>query len=135
MDGFNADWNGIEVEDQPERRGEPTADAQLQIHLARLFETPGRGSSPAATSRGPTIHERRPVAMVSENLARELWGTPDAALGKRIRGLGRAAGARSIGVVQDVRDNGLNAPSPAIVYWPTFMAGSTAPTPAAFSRQ
>ena len=27
----------------------------------------------------------RPVVMVSENLARELWGSPSAAIGKRIR--------------------------------------------------
>jgi hypothetical protein len=31
-------------------------------------------------------YEKRPVAMVSENLARELWGSPAAAIGKRIRG-------------------------------------------------
>ena len=30
-------------------------------------------------------YDKRPVAMVSENLARELWGSPAAALGKRIR--------------------------------------------------
>ena len=30
------------------------------------------------------VYDDRPVAMVSENLARELWDSPEAALGKRI---------------------------------------------------
>jgi hypothetical protein len=30
-------------------------------------------------------YERRPVAMVSENLARELWQDPQRAIGKEIR--------------------------------------------------
>ena len=39
--------------------------------------------------------EKRPVAMVSENLARELWQTPAAAIGKRIREDLKRPGARS----------------------------------------
>jgi hypothetical protein len=31
------------------------------------------------------VYGLRPVALVSENLARELWGTPSAAVGKRFR--------------------------------------------------
>lgn len=31
------------------------------------------------------VHERRPVAIVSANLARELFGEPQAAVGRRIR--------------------------------------------------
>jgi hypothetical protein len=31
------------------------------------------------------VYERRPVAMVAENLARELWHDPPVAIGKRIR--------------------------------------------------
>jgi ABC-type antimicrobial peptide transport system permease subunit len=62
--------------------------------------------------------------MISENLARELWGSPATALGKRIRGIG-PVWYEVIGVVQDVRDNGLAAPPPAIVYWPVFRRGAT----------
>ena len=62
----------------------------------------------------------RPVALVSETLARELWQTPEAALGptdssRRLGGPWREV----IGVVADVRMNGLDEASPATVYWPT----------------
>ena len=73
------------------------------------------------------VYEARPVAMVSENLARELWGSPDAALGKGVAAALSAEQGRIwrkvVGVVQNVRDSGLSEPEPAIVYWPTFMRG------------
>ena len=31
------------------------------------------------------VYNRTPVVLVSENLARELWGDPRAAIGKRVR--------------------------------------------------
>jgi len=50
--------------------------------------------------------------MVSEHLGREMWGTPSAAIGKRLWRQFQAAVARVIGVSQDVRENGVpeNAP-------------------------
>jgi ABC-type antimicrobial peptide transport system permease subunit len=63
------------------------------------------------------------VALVSESLARELWQAPEAALGQRIRAGGPASPWREIiGVVADVRMNGLDAAPPATVYWPPLMA-------------
>lgn len=61
--------------------------------------------------------------MVSENLARELWNEPFAALGKRIRTGPESPWREVVGVVQDVPDNALSAPTPAIVYWPSMMTG------------
>ena len=52
------------------------------------------------------LYEKRHVAMVSENLARELWGDPRAALGKRIRVGTTDAWREIVGVVEDVYDNG-----------------------------
>jgi hypothetical protein len=66
------------------------------------------------------LYERRPGLIVSENLARELWTTPTAALGKRVRTLPGAPWREVIGVAEDVRDNGLDQPAPAIVYWPSL---------------
>jgi predicted permease len=61
------------------------------------------------------------VALVSENMARELWKEPKAALGKRIR-FGRTDAWRTIiGVVADLRNNGVDQPAPPIVYWPLLM--------------
>jgi putative ABC transport system permease protein len=60
----------------------------------------------------------RPVALVSENLAREWWGTPHAAIGKRIRGALTDGWSEVIGVVADLRDNGVEQKAPAIAFWP-----------------
>jgi hypothetical protein len=60
--------------------------------------------------------------VISENLARELWGTPAAALGKRLRQDPSMPWHEVIGVVQDVHENALYEPAPPIVYWPTMSA-------------
>jgi putative ABC transport system permease protein len=67
------------------------------------------------------VYERRPVAMVSENLARELWHDPSAAIGKRIRETMKGTWREVVGVVNDEREDGLNRPAPTTAYWPTIM--------------
>jgi len=67
------------------------------------------------------VYDKRPVAMVSENLARELWGTPTAALGRRIRERLTAPWREVVGVVSDERDDGVDRKAPTIVCWPLLM--------------
>lgn len=70
------------------------------------------------------IYGRAKVVLVSENFARELWGSPAAALGRRVRDSAPASddGWREIvGVVQDVHEDALHQAAPAFVYWPTLM--------------
>ena len=67
------------------------------------------------------VHGLRPVAMVSENLARELWGEPAAAIGKHVRPYATGAWREVVGVVGDMRDDGLNKKATATAYWPTLM--------------
>jgi putative ABC transport system permease protein len=71
----------------------------------------------------PDLDERRPVVVISENLARELWREPQAALGRRIREGAGSPWREIIGVVGDVHDGGLHEAAPAIVYWPSVMEG------------
>jgi hypothetical protein len=59
-------------------------------------------------------------ALVSENLARELWGSSAAAIGKRIRPNDIAPWREVIGVVENIHHNGVDQPSQATVYWPIF---------------
>jgi len=59
--------------------------------------------------------------MISENLAREFWGTPSASVGKRLRWYPNAPWQEVIGIVQDVRQNGIQEKAPDIVYWPAMM--------------
>jgi putative ABC transport system permease protein len=64
---------------------------------------------------------KRPVALVSENLARELWKEPSAALGKQIRENMNSSWREVVGVVGDERDEGVDKPAPASAYWPILM--------------
>jgi predicted permease len=59
------------------------------------------------------------VAMVTENFAREYWDSPADAVGKRIStGLSAGNWAEVVGVVGNVRDDGLDQDPTAVVYWP-----------------
>ena len=64
---------------------------------------------------------RAPVAMVSENFAREFWQSPAHALGKRVRVSSKDDWREIVGVVADVRDDGMNRPAPTTVYWPVYL--------------
>jgi predicted permease len=66
-------------------------------------------------------YQLRPVAMVSENFARELWGEPHAAIGKRIRPYPTGVWREVVGVVSDMRDDGLNKKPTTVAYWPLLM--------------
>lgn len=65
------------------------------------------------------IHDRTPVAIVSEALAREYWGSAEAAMGKMVAA--RPDPPRwyeVIGVAADVREFGMAQDPPVLVYWP-----------------
>jgi putative ABC transport system permease protein len=64
------------------------------------------------------IYNGGAVAIVSENTARDIWGAPDAALGKRIRSNKKDDWREVIGVVADEHADGVDKPAPTIVYWP-----------------
>jgi predicted permease len=66
-------------------------------------------------------YQRRPVAMVSENLARELWHDPALAIGKRVREALKGPLREIVGVVSDEREDGVNHPAPTMAYWPVIM--------------
>ncbi|MGA8530581.1 MAG: ABC transporter permease [Acidobacteriaceae bacterium] len=66
-------------------------------------------------------YQRLPVAIVSEKLAREFWGTPQQALGKEIRVSSKDDWRRVVGVVGDVHDQGMNKDAPATAWWPILM--------------
>jgi len=67
------------------------------------------------------LYDQHRVAMLSENLARELWGTPQAALGKHVRHVNISPWVEVIGIVGDERADGVDQPAPKAVYWPLLM--------------
>jgi predicted permease len=66
------------------------------------------------------LYDGRHVAIVSENLARELWGSPISALGKRVREYydEQSPWREIVGVAGDVHDDGADRPAPTTIYWP-----------------
>jgi putative ABC transport system permease protein len=82
------------------------------------FETMGNPLLAGRAISWSDIHERRRVVIVSETLARELWQSAGGALGKRVRNNRSSEWYQIVGVVGNERDDGLNKPATAIVYWP-----------------
>ncbi len=67
-------------------------------------------------------YNKVPVAMVSENLARQYWGSAQAALGKKIHVAATDDWREIVGVAEDAHYDGLEKPTPITVYWPVLMA-------------
>ena len=120
MDGIPTDWDAVRAEGQ---------NSGGQIPPLRVFRYVSPGLPQAmgtqlTAGRDYTwadLYERRPGVMISENLARELWGSAGAAVGKRIAAsLPNSPWREVIGVVQDVHDNGVQKPASQIVYWPSY---------------
>jgi putative ABC transport system permease protein len=82
------------------------------------FETMGIRLVAGRSITWTEIFERRPIVVISEPLAREHWGEPAKALGKRIRGWSSGPWREIVGVVDNERDDGLTQPPTRIVYWP-----------------
>ncbi len=83
-----------------------------------FFKTMG---IPLVTGRDYTwadLYERRPVAILSENFAREYCGSPANALGKHVRVGTKDDWREIVGVTGSVHDQGMNKDAPTTAYWP-----------------
>lgn len=58
---------------------------------------------------------------MSENFAREYWGSPGNAIGKHIRVSSKDDWRQIVGVIGDVHHDGMSQAAPTIAYWPTLM--------------
>jgi predicted permease len=122
MDGWDSN-DPIWVEDFPVPEGQLPPIRRYKWVSENFFETVG---NPILLGRAITWHDietRAPVVVVSENLAREYWGEPAKALGKRVRqSFGTPGPWREIvGVVGNEHDNGVSEKPPAIIYWPMLV--------------
>jgi putative ABC transport system permease protein len=121
MDAFNILGGSVVVEDRPQDGGGSGADVRRFKNVSPAYFTAvGISLMTGRDLSWADLYDDRPVVLVSENMARELWGSTTAALGKRLRMREDARWREIIGVVADVREDGLRAPAPAIVYWPSL---------------
>jgi predicted permease len=112
-------WNGVYIEGRTYPNHEPPL---------RLFNYVSPGYFRAAGTKiiagrdftWTDIYGLRPVAIVSDGFARESWGSAQSAIGKQIREFPMMPWQEVVGVVQDVRENGIAETAPAMVYWPVL---------------
>jgi predicted permease len=105
----------------PNKAGELPPLRRFQFLTPGFFRTIG---TPLIAGRDFTwtdIYNKNPVAVVSENLAREYWQNPAAALGKRIRVATTDDWREIVGVVGNVHAQGVNQEPPVTAYWPFRM--------------
>jgi predicted permease len=124
-DGLPSNWDSIAVEGRPAVAGEFNPMRRFKNVSPGFLETMGTRLVAGRSYEWTDLVNGRPVIVISENLARELFGNAASALGKRVGWTG--AFREIIGVAQDVYDNGVQEPAPKIVYWPTFMFASGMP--------
>ena len=123
MDGED-NGNVIEVEDFPAAEGRVPPLRRFKSFAPGYFETMGNRLAAGRSITWSEVLEQKPVIVIAEPLAREYWGEPARALGKHIRAYDKGSPWREIvGVTGEERDDGLNHPATAIVYWPMMSEG------------
>jgi predicted permease len=118
--GGNRQFDPVFAEDHTYKEGELAPLRRFKFVSPGSFATLG---TPLIAGRDLTWDEtfqKRPVAIISENFAREYWGDPAKAVGKRIR-VGTIDDWREvIGVAGNLYDDGVSQPPSTAVYWPLF---------------
>jgi putative ABC transport system permease protein len=109
------------VEDFPPQPNDPLTTKRFNWVTGDYFATM---QNPVAAGRAidwADIRAGRAVAMLTANLAEEYWENPRDAIGKRIRMPipgGLSPWFEVVGVVGDVRDNGVSQDAPPVVFLP-----------------
>jgi predicted permease len=120
MEGRNPD-DVLYAEDKNYGVGQIPPLREYRFTAPGFFQTTGTPLMAGRDFTWTDLYEKRHVAMVSENMARELWGAPGAALGKRIREGATDPWREIVGVVGDVYDDGAQQKAPTFSYWPALM--------------
>jgi predicted permease len=119
-DGNNSN-DVLYAEDRTYREGEITPIRRFHSVAPGFFQTIGTRFVAGRDYTWTDVQDKRNVVIITENLAREFWHSPSAALGKRIRESMKDDWREIIGVVQNIHDDGADQKPPASVYWPVLM--------------
>jgi putative ABC transport system permease protein len=119
-DGNNSN-DVLYAQDRTYREGEITPIRRFHFVAPGFFQTVGTHFVAGRDYTWTDVQDKRNVVVISENLARELWHNPSAALGKQIRESMKDDWREIVGVVQNIQDDGADQKPPATVYWPVLM--------------
>ncbi len=124
MDGYDSN-DAAWIEDFPTPEGQIPPIRRFKWVGGNYFETIERRLVAGRTISWTDIHDRAPVLVITENLAREYWQSPMQALGRRM-GTGEPSDIvwrEIVGVVADVPDNGIAQGPVATIYYPYVLTG------------
>ena len=119
MEGIESGWDEIRIEGKNYEDADPPLRLYSYVSPG-YFHTLGTRVVAGRELTWTDIYGSKPTGILSENLARELWGTPAAAIGKRFQRFKSMPWVEVVGVVEDVHQNGVEDKAPAIVYWPVL---------------
>ena len=114
--------------------GRSPPSRQIRFISPGMFRTLGTPLIVGGDFTWIDIYDKRDVAILSENLAREMWGSPAAALGKRIReanGVWREV----VGVTGDIYDDGVHQPPTPTLFLPARLHANTLGLSSVLSRR
>lgn len=120
MEGADPNWDELAVEGKTYEGGEPPL-RMFNYVSPGYFHAMGTRIIAGRDFTWADLYDLRPMVMVSENFARENWGSAAAAVGKRVRQFTNMPWQEVIGVVEDVRVHGVDQSAPAIIYWPAML--------------
>jgi putative ABC transport system permease protein len=120
MEGFNSN-DLVYAQDKQYAVGQVPPVRRFRFISPGYLKTTGTALIAGRDFTWTDLYDKRHVALVSENMAREMWGSPTAALGKQIREGMKDPWREVVGVVEDVHDNGFQEKPPAMAYWPALM--------------
>jgi predicted permease len=117
MDG-NAYIDPIFARDRTYGEGDSPPVRRFKFISPGFFRTMGMPLIAGRDLTWTETYEKRPIAIVSENFAKEYWHEPPGALGKQIRASAADDWREIVGVVGDIHDEGVDKPESSAVYWP-----------------
>ncbi|MGB9455032.1 MAG: ABC transporter permease [Bryobacteraceae bacterium] len=120
MDG-NGSFDPILAEDRHFAEGRLPPIRRYKFASPGFLHTVGNPLLAGRDFTWTDVYNKAPVAIVTENFAREWWHEPQSALGKRIRESLDGRWREIIGVAGNERDDGAQKPAPTTVYWPVMM--------------
>ena len=124
MDGLGANWDSVFPADRPYVANEQAPMRRFIYVSPGALSTAGTRLLAGRDLTWDEVENARPVLLISSNLAREFWGSATNAIGKGLTVFGPTSAPWTIvGVAEDVYDNGVDAPAPAIVYYPALVTG------------
>jgi predicted permease len=120
MDGYDSN-DVLFSQDHVTGEGELPPIRRFKFISPGFFATLGTRLLAGRDLTWEDTYQKRPVAIISANFAKEYWHDANNALGKRIRVANTDDWREIVGVAEDVHDDGVDRAAPSTVYWPVIM--------------